>query len=83
MTDCKTLYLADYKSPEFFIETVDLTFELSDSKTIVTSILNIKRVGSNKSSLLLNGQQLKLMSLALNNIEMTPEYGDDGSCLGP
>lgn len=70
MTDFKTLYLADYNSPEFFIETVDLTFELSDSKTIVTSILSIKRAGNNKSSLLLNGQQLTLVSLELNNIKM-------------
>jgi len=73
MTDFKTLYLTDYQSPEFSIESVDLTFELSDNKTIVTSILNIKRVGNNKSSLLLNGQQLQLIRLELNNTEMAPE----------
>ncbi|MCJ8321086.1 MAG: aminopeptidase N [Colwellia sp.] len=73
MTDFKTLYLADYQSPEFSIETVDLTFELSDRKTIVTSILNIKRVGKSTSPLILNGQQLTLIRLKLNNIEMTSE----------
>ena len=67
MTDFKALYLADYLPPNFTIETVDLTFELSDDKTLVTSHLSIKRTGNAQANLLLNGQQLTLVKLALNN----------------
>ena len=33
MTDCTTRYLADYCSPLFTINQVDLTFELDDTYT--------------------------------------------------
>ena len=73
MTDFKALYLADYLPPDFTIETVDLTFELSDDKTLVTSYLSIKRTGNAQANLLLNGQELTLVELALNNSPLSTD----------
>jgi aminopeptidase N len=74
MTDFKTLYLADYQSPTFLIKAVNLTFELSNHKTLVTSVLTIERQCEESVPLILDGEQLRLVSLSLNQNEMAVEH---------
>ncbi|HEX9535620.1 MAG TPA: aminopeptidase N, partial [Stellaceae bacterium] len=61
--------LAEYRPPDFLIDTVDLVFELGDSDTRVKSRLRIRRnpEGSNRESpLQLESEELAVVSLALD-----------------
>jgi aminopeptidase N len=66
MTDFTARYLSDYQVSNFSITNVDLTFELSDNTTIVTNTMTIKRENKNAKKLVLDGEQLKLVSLEIN-----------------
>ena len=64
----KTVYLKDYQAPDFFIETVDLTFELEEDKTRVRSQMSIKKnPQSTASSLELMGENLELGEIFIND----------------
>ncbi len=80
----QTIYLRDYKAPNFFIEKTDLTFELDELFTTVTSTLTLKRnsaVAGNEP-LVLNGQELELVSLAIDGeIIDASEYLQDEESL--
>jgi aminopeptidase N len=67
MTDNTARILADYQTSDFSISTIDLTFELSDSATIVTNEMKISRVGDS-NALVLNGEHLTLLSLTLDDV---------------
>ena len=57
----KTIYLKDYQQPDFWIERVDLTFELEEEQTRVISTLQLKKhENSSVSSLVLMGECLEL-----------------------
>jgi aminopeptidase N len=61
--------LAEYRPPDFLIDTVDLVFELGDSDTRVKSRLRVRRnpEGSDREvPLHLDGEELALVSLALD-----------------
>ena len=65
------IHLSDYKKPEFEFEQVYLYFKLDPKKTIVSSEIKIKRIvknGNKHSALVLNGKELKLISLAINGV---------------
>ena len=65
------IHLSDYKKPEFEFEQVYLHFKLDPEKTIVNSEIKIKRIvknGDKHSALVLNGKELKLISLAINGV---------------
>ncbi len=66
MTDFTTRYLSDYQVSDFSIATVDLTFELADTTTIVTNTMAVKRTNENAKRLVLDGEQMKLISLQIN-----------------
>jgi len=66
MTDFTARYLSDYQVSDFSISTVDLTFELADTTTIVTNVMAVKRENNNAKQLILDGEQLKLISLQIN-----------------
>jgi aminopeptidase N len=62
--------LADYRPPEFLIDTVDLVFELDGAKTRVKSRLGIRRnpaAFDAAAPLHLDGEELALVSLALDS----------------
>ena len=68
------IHLSDYKKPEFEFEQVYLYFKLDPEKTIVNSEIKIKRIvknGNKHSALVLNGKELKLISLAINGVYWT------------
>ncbi|MCG6938084.1 MAG: aminopeptidase N, partial [Gammaproteobacteria bacterium] len=63
----KTIYLKDYKAPDFMIDHVDLTFELGEDKTRVISVMHIyRRVAKDVSPLVLMGECLELGEMKLD-----------------
>lgn len=68
-------YLKDYRAPDYGIEQIDLHFELAEEKTIVRSLLQVHRntrQGRHQRPLILNGENLKLVSLHLNEQALSP-----------
>lgn len=72
-----TIYLKDYRPPEYLIDRVDLTFDLAEEETHVHSILHLRANPHAEVSgvLRLHGEQLELLSLSLDGrpLQMT-EY---------
>ncbi len=58
--------LADYKAPDFHIDTVALDFALDPKKTRVTSVLAVRRAGDAKADLVLNGEDIALISVRVD-----------------
>ena len=73
----KTTYLKDYEPPEFCIKKTSLSFDLYEDKTLVTSHVEFFRnknfLKNPTNSLLLDGQDLDLESIFLNDVELKPE----------
>ncbi|MBE9567685.1 MAG: aminopeptidase N [Proteobacteria bacterium] len=64
----KTIYLKDYAEPDFWIDHVDLTFELGEDETRVVSNLQLKRNTSDKAAaLVLMGECLQLGDVKIND----------------
>ncbi|MCH8536469.1 MAG: aminopeptidase N [Alkalimonas sp.] len=63
--------LADYTSPDFTILTTELTFELDTHHTRVTARIRFKRLNPAATELVLDGQQLSLISLHCNEQRLT------------
>src|SRR3984957_18773213 len=61
----RAIHLADYRAPDFRIETVHLDFALDPQATRVTAKLEIARTTPN-APLILHGEELKLISVTLN-----------------
>ncbi len=67
--------LKDYRAPEFLIDAVELVFELEDGATRVKSRLGMRRnpAGSEpKAALVLDGEELALVSVALDGLALGP-----------
>jgi aminopeptidase N len=61
--------LADYRPPDFLVDTVDLSFDLADADTRVKARLALRRnpqAGDGRAPLRLDGEGLELVSLALD-----------------
>lgn len=63
---CKTIYLNDYKKPDFLIVHVDLKFELEEEQTRVLSALELKRQTAGEP-LVLVGEGLVLGEVKIDN----------------
>lgn len=61
-----TIYLKDYQVPDFLISQVNLEFSLAPENTRVTSKLKIERNGNHDRSLVLDGEKLTLLSVAID-----------------
>ncbi len=73
-TSAKTIYLKNYRPPEFRIKTVDLHFSLDEESTRVRSRLTIERQGKGDHPLILNGEELKLIAIRLNGKVLSPDH---------
>ncbi|XP_038874593.1 puromycin-sensitive aminopeptidase [Benincasa hispida] len=70
----KEIFLKDYKMPDYYFDTVDLKFLLGEEKTIVNSRITVfPRVEGSKFPLVLNGDDVKLISIKINNEELKEE----------
>jgi aminopeptidase N len=64
-------YLKDYKKPTHLISKVDLTFELDNTKTKVTNIMQVKF--NESTELVLNGEELELISIHVNGNKLSED----------
>jgi aminopeptidase N len=80
----KTVKLSDYAPPDFLVETVELEFDLAESAAVVRSTLTLKRNPARLAGapLVLDGQHLELLSLAIDSRPLAPgEYSVDNERL--
>jgi len=80
----KTKYAKDYQPPAFFIDKVDLEFDLHPTETKVTATLACRRNGEHDHPLILNGEQVQLLSLAIDEKALAPadyDLRDDSLCI--
>ncbi|MFG1175279.1 aminopeptidase N [Erwiniaceae bacterium CAU 1747] len=57
----------DYRAPDYTITDIDLTFDLNASTTRVTAVSQIKRLASTDVELRLDGEDLTLVSIAVDD----------------
>lgn len=69
VTERSVKRLSDYRSPDFIVEKLHLTFELNPEATRVTASMNVKRMRA-VAPLQFDGQQLKLLSVMINGAEL-------------
>ena len=62
----QTKYLKHYKISDFTIDQVELNFDLHDEITHVKSLLKIRRQGSAEAPLILDGKDMKLVSVQID-----------------
>ncbi|MDD0842632.1 aminopeptidase N [Pseudomonas sp. Gutcm_11s] len=81
----KMIYLKDYQAPDYLIDETHLTFELFEDHTLVHAQLVMRRnpeAGAGLPPLVLDGQQLELISVALDDRELSAaDYQLDDSHL--
>jgi len=69
----RTIYLSEYTPPDYLVDSVDLHFHLHESATVVSSALSMRRRDgvSSKQPVVLSGENLRLVSVALNERELS------------
>jgi len=66
-SQAKIVRLADYRAPDFLIDSVALNFELDEANTQVTAVMQVRRNEEATSDvLMLNGRDLALVSININ-----------------
>ncbi len=70
-TETAPVRLADYRAPDFAIDTVDLDFRLDPHATRVTARLAMRPLNPG-ADLILDGDDLKLVSLAIDGTAVKP-----------
>ncbi|HSM94621.1 MAG TPA: M1 family aminopeptidase, partial [Rhizomicrobium sp.] len=76
------IHLRDYRPNDYRIEEIALTFDLDMEKTRVTAISEVRRQGSAGAPLVLNGEQLALVSVAVNGKTLSEsDYRKDNATL--
>jgi aminopeptidase N len=77
----RAINLKDYRAPDYRIGDIALDFHLDPDATRVTAKMSVARAGAD-APLVLNGEQLKLVSLALDGRALSPaDYKVDGEML--
>ncbi len=72
----QTIFLKDYRPPQFFIDTADLHIDLGEEWTTVKARLKCRRNAAsteNTKSLVLDGQKMELQNVRLDNVELRQE----------
>src|ERR1700731_3745116 len=67
--------LADYRPPDFLIDTVELEFDLADAETRVQSHLQLRRnpaSSDTRAPLRLDGDELELVAISLDGRPLAP-----------
>ena len=73
MTQSTSRFLADYTPAFYTINTVNLTVELDDTQTQVINEMSISREGEHNEPLVFDGEQLTLLSVAINGSKLSAE----------
>ena len=65
----QAVHRVDYRSPDYYIDTVDLDFSLGEDETIVRARLGLRRNPSLQGDappLILHGEELELLEIAID-----------------
>ncbi len=62
------IHRKDYQPPAFVIDTVELHFDLQESFTTVRATMTLRRNGSHSGDLVLRGERLELVSIAIDGV---------------
>lgn len=80
-----TIFLSDYRVPEFLIDSTTLTFELGEASSTVRSVLELRRnpdSGVQDAPLQLHGTELELVSLSIDGRQLSDgEWSQSGEQL--
>nr|WP_317403473.1 aminopeptidase N [Plesiomonas shigelloides] len=79
-TEPQAKYRKDYCAPDYTITDVALDFDLSADDTVVTAVSHLVRQGEHAQPLVLNGEGLTLVSVAVNGQPVT-DYQQDSHSL--
>ncbi|HWD48737.1 MAG TPA: aminopeptidase N, partial [Rhizomicrobium sp.] len=71
----RAINLKDYRAPDYRISNIDLTFALDPQLTRVTATMTVARQGDSKP-LVLNGENLKLVSLSIDGKPLAEDAYD-------
>ncbi|MBR9856808.1 MAG: aminopeptidase N [Gammaproteobacteria bacterium] len=63
-------YREDYQPPHYWIDTLDLDIQLHESATDVVAISRVRRNGEHDEPLVLDGEQLELLQVAVNGVDI-------------
>ena len=67
MAQPKTVHLADYREPDFLIDSIALDFDLDEANTRVSSVMAVRRSSESAGNILmLNGRDLELISVKID-----------------
>lgn len=72
-------YRHDYRAPDYQITDIDLTFDLDAQKTVVTAVSQAVRHGASDAPLRLDGEDLKLVSVHINDEPWTAWKEEEGA----
>ncbi|WP_345987428.1 aminopeptidase N [Sulfurimonas sp. HSL1-2] len=82
MSQPKTIYLKEYEAPAYQILTAELTFEIFEEHTLVINRMTVKRRGDVPVPLLLDGDDLKLLCVKVDDVKIPDEaYSRDAEAL--
>lgn len=70
MNKIETIYLKDYKTPEFKISNCDLVFELFEYHTLVTNMMSITKEDEGCNDLILDSLELDLVDIYLDDVKL-------------
>ena len=73
MSKVQTIYLKDYKAPEFSIKNCDLVFELFEEYTQVTNMMHIIKKEKSATDLVLDSVDLELIEIYLDDEKLEKE----------
>lgn len=79
-TEPQAKYRKDYRAPDYTITDVVLDFDLSADDTVVTAVSHLVRQSEHAQPLVLNGEGLTLVSVAVNGQSVT-DYQQDSHSL--
>jgi len=71
----KIIKLSEYKKPDYLVQTIDLVVTLENTNTHVLSKMTIVNNGAPGAVLVLNGEELKLLSVKING-EAFSDYSE-------
>jgi aminopeptidase N len=67
----RTIHLKDYTPPAYLVDTIELDVDIRDDHALVKSTLAVRRNGTHDLPLVLNGDELELLSVRLDGIATT------------
>ncbi len=65
-----TKYLKDYRPPSYLVKSIDLHFSLYEDRAFVSSTLEVRRNNTQAKNFELDGKDLDLTSIAINDQEL-------------